>query len=817
MKDILKKLFPYLTGILLFLFLSVAYFNPVIKGDKLAQHDQKTWKGGAKEITDYKEKTGEHSLWTNSLFGGMPSYLVSAYKPNNFFVYLYKFLDFSHPVSITFLYMLGFFIALLIFKVDPWLAMAGAIAYAFSSYFFIIIEAGHLTKALALGFMPPIIAGVYWAYDRNKIGGAVIAGIFLTLQIIVNHLQITYYTFLIILIYGIFIFIKSIKEKTLIDFSKATGFLFAGMLLAILVNFSSIVTIYDYGKDSIRGKSELTDNQHNKTSGLDKDYITAWSYGRTETFTLLIPNLMGGASNGELSENSKIYQDLVNAQVPNAKKIIKQMPLYWGPQPFTSGPVYVGALIFFLFVLGLFLVKGELRWCLLTATLFSIILAWGKNAGFISDFFINYFPGYNKFRTVSMILVIAQFTMPLLGILAIKNIIDKTVTNEQIIKALKWAGGITTGLIVFLMIPGILSYVNANDSQIFPENMIPSLESDRASLFRSDAIRSIFFIAAGVVSIFLFIKNKINKNYFYLILGIAFILDLWIVDKRYLNNDDFVKSREASKVFTPSQCDQYILQDTDPDYRVLNLTVSTFNDASTSYFHKSIGGYHGAKMRRYQDFIDNVLNIELNKIITDLKAQSPVKHIDSTMNLLSGLNMLNTKHIIINPDGFPLINKSALNNAWFVSEVKTVENADEEIQSVIDFDAKNTAIVDKRFEKYLFKFTKDENAKIELTKYAPNNLTYKSKVSTPQLAVFSEIYYEKGWNAYIDGQKVEHFRANYILRAMKIPAGEHKIEFKFEPTVWTMGNQVSLIGSILMILFIAFGIYWEYKNKKKLS
>lgn len=814
MKQTLRKSIPYIAGIIIFLFLSVAYFNPVIKGHKLAQHDQKTWKGGAKEIVDYKEKTGEHSLWTNSMFGGMPSYLINRSRPNNFFVYLYKILDFGHPVSISFLYMLGFFIALLIFKVDPWLSIVGAVAYAFSSYFFIIIEAGHLTKALALGFMPPIIAGVYLAYDRNKIAGALIAGLFLTLQIIVNHLQITYYTLIVILIYGIFILINTIKEKKWKNFTQTSAVLIGAMLLAVAVNFTSIATIYDYGKDSIRGKSELSLNQNNKTSGLDKDYITAWSYGRTETFTLLIPNLMGGASGGELSENSNIYKDLVNAGVADAKKIIKNIPLYWGPQPFTSGPVYVGALVFFLFVLGLFLVKGQIKWWLLTATILSIILAWGKNAGFVTDFFINIFPGYNKFRTVSMILIIAQFTMPLLGILALKNIIDKTVTRQEIIKALKWTGGITLGLIIFLLIPGVLSFENPGDARIFPENMISSLEADRASIFRADAFRSVIFIVLGAAAIILFLFEKINKSYLIIGIGMLFLLDLWNVDKRYLNNDDFQKASVADKVFTVSNCDKYILQDPDPDYRVLNLTVSTFNDASTSYFHKSIGGYHGAKMRRYQEFIDNVLTTEMSKLITGLNERYSMQRLDSLMAKLSGINMLNTKYIILNPNGEPLLNPSAAGNAWFVENVKFVENADEEIIAMQDIDIYELAVVDKKFESKVQKNKIDKASQISLSQYKPNHLTYKTKTNSVQTAVFSEIYYDKGWNAYIDGKPAEHFRANYILRAMNIPQGEHTIEFKFEPKVWAMGNTVSLIGSILMFLFIAYGVFVEYKKQK---
>jgi hypothetical protein len=468
MTPLLKKSLPYLIAIILFLVISFVYFPEVIQGKKLNQHDVQTFKGSAKEIMDYKEKTGEHSLWTNALFGGMPSYLVANYAPSNVVKYIYNVLEFNQkirPASFLFLALLGFFIALLLFDLKPWLAVAGASAFAFSSYFLIIIEAGHITKVLAMCFMPPIIAGVHYAYHKKAWIGAIVLMLFLALQLLVNHLQITYYTLLIILIYLIFELFRTFKEKIVKNFIKTSLILFAGALIAASTNFSQLITAYDYGKDSTRGKSELTFDKENQTSGLDKDYATDWSYGKLETLNLLIPNLMGGASGGPLSENSEMYKELKKIGAPNVKNIIERMPTYWGPQPFTSGPVYLGAVIVFLFVLGLFLVKGNLKWWLLTVTVFSIVLAWGKNFMFLTDFFLDYFPGYNKFRTVSMILVIAQFSIPVLGILALKNIIEKKVTAQEIFKAIKWSVGILGGIILLLLInPGILSFKGSDDA-----------------------------------------------------------------------------------------------------------------------------------------------------------------------------------------------------------------------------------------------------------------------------------------------------------------------------------------------------------------
>jgi len=833
-KKKITQFLPYITAIVLFFILSLSYFPEVIQGKKLNQHDKKTYLGASKEIKDFREKTGENTLWTNSMFGGMPAYLISNYTPNNIFKYIQKYINWSsytRPANFIFFALLGFFIALLLFGVDPWLSIVGATAFAFSTYYLIIIEAGHLSKVGAMAYMPPIIAGVHYAYNKDKLKGAMVMLFFLGLQLYINHLQITFYTLLIILIYVFFQIINHIKEKKFKQFIYSSGFLLVAGIIAISVNMTNLSTAYDYGKDSIRGKSELTFDKNIQTSGLDKDYATEWSYGKLETLNLLIPNLVGGSSSSALSKDSKMYEELQNLGAQNAGKIIKSMPTYWGTQSFTSGPVYIGAIIIFFFVLGLFLVKGTLKWWLLTATILSILLAWGKNFMFLTDLFLDYFPGYNKFRTPSMILVIAEFTIPLLGILAIKQIIDQKTEKKDIFKALKWSTGIVAGLIILLLInPGILSFSGESDKIIFQRSfglgndpqstgilnkLLSAIQEDRASLFRRDAFRSLGFILSSVLLIWLFILKKIKKTYLLLGLGLLILVDLWAVDKRYLNSEDFVSKRVERIPFTASIADKFILKDPDPDFRVLNLTVSTFNDATTSYFHKSIGGYHGAKMRRYQELINYAINNEIKMLFTALNESSSELQIQSTLMNLSVLNMLNTKYIILSPNMIPMMNKFRLGNAWFVNSIKEVENANEEIQAIQNFNPEQTAVIDKKFKDQFFKFKKDSSATIKLTNYAPNKLTYKSETNNDQLAVFSEIYYAKGWKVYIDGKLTPHMRANYVLRALKVPAGKHKIEFKFEPEIWNWSIKISLAGSIIFILLLLLIIYFEFFRKKQ--
>ena len=806
-----------------FFLISLAYFIPdVLEGKKINQHDIVQFKGMSKEIVDHRAKYGEEPLWTNSMFGGMPAYLVSTqYKTNllrqvHRVFMLYNF----RPVCFVFLYMVGAYIALLLFGVSPWLSFAGAVAYGFSSYFFQIIQAGHNSKVLALGYMPPIIAGVYAAFRGKAMLGSLVTGIFLGLQILMNHLQITYYTLLIIIILGIIELVLAIRNKTIAVFLKPFPWLILFVILAIGANFSNLYTTYEYGKYSIRGPSELSVNEENKTSGLDKDYATQYSYGITETFNMMIPNFMGGSSGGALKENSHTYKFLKGAYGTSvARDFIKGVPLYWGEQIQTAGPVYIGAVIVFLFVLGLFLVKGPLKWWLAIVTLFSILLAWGHNFPVLTNFMLDYFPGYNKFRTVTMTLVMAEFAMPFLAILAMREIISGEIPKKEFIKALKYSFFGLGGLIlIFLMISGSFNMSTPFDSQRFQglNDLIDAVEKDRLAIFRSDAFRSLVFISLTATLVYFAFIKKIKLNTLIALLVFLVLADLWPVNKRYLNSKDFVTSKEDKTPFTASTADLLIMQDKDPDYKVLNISLSPLQDASTSWFHKSLGGYHGAKMRRYQDLFDHNIQGEIMNLIGTLQKNPVPFAVDSTMATLNALNMLNTRYIIYNPEAPPLVNKSEKGNAWFVRNIKMVANADEEIAAVSTFDPGTEAIIDQRFKDNLegFRPAADSTATIKLTEYRANYLKYVSSASTEQLAVFSEIYYDKGWQASIDGKPAPHFRADYILRSMRIPSGNHTIEFKFHPSSYFFGEKVSLASSLLLIL-LALGTGWKEWKKSK--
>ena len=822
-ESIKKHWLPIVSAMVLYFIVSVVYFSPVIQGKVLAQHDKMVWLGSSKESKDFQDKTGEKTLWTNSMFSGMPTYLINNLSDGNKLWFLHRVInlnDFLRPVPFLFLFLIGFFIALMAFGVNPWLSLVGSFAFAFSTYLFLFIQAGHITKVIALGYMAPIIAGVYLAFNKKLLWGSILMSVFLSLQILVNHLQITYYTFLIVLIFIIFQFVNDIREQRLKSFLKTSAFLLLGAILAIGSNFLSLSTVYDYGKDSIRGPSELTSDKDNRTSGLDKDYITAWSYGQFESFNLLIPNLMGGASQSDLGTKSETYKVLKSMRQPNAKKIVKQMPTYWGTQPGTGGPAYIGAFIIFLFVLGLFIVKGQIKWWLLTATILSLFLAWGKNMIWFTDLFLDYFPGYNKFRAVSTTLVMAELTMPLLAILGLQKIITGQYDIKIIKKQLWYTLALVGGLIVLLMLylsASSTAFVGLNDTAIFGQNDVlkEAIRADRASMFRSDALRSLFFVLLGFGAVYFFITQKLKRNGFLILVALAIVVDLWTVDKRYLNNDSFVKESKKNAQFLPTQADQSILKDTDIHYRVLNIAVSTFNDASTSYFHKSIGGYHGAKMRRYQELIEHYIVPEIRKLGSTLQTNATQEAVLQTLNQLYTINMLNGKYIIYNPSSPAIFNPSANGNAWFVEDYKVVANADEEIQTLGTINPKKTAIIDQRFKNQIFEFKKDLSANIELTSYEPNRLIYQTKTQSDQLAVFSEVFYDKGWKAFVDGEEVPHFRVDYILRAMKIPAGEHTVEFKFDPEIYSTGKIIGIISSLLLLLLLASGFIYDYKYQKK--
>jgi len=822
-KDLLNRSLPHIFAVVLFLLISFVYFSPLLEGKKLQMSDVRNYKGMAQEVKDFRQETGKEALWTNRMFGGMPAYLISVKNNANIFWYVDKFLKIGErPASYLFICLLGFYITLLIFGAGPWLSIVGAIAFSFTSYFFIVIEAGHTSKAVAMAYMSPFIAGVYMAYRRNLLLGCAVTAFFLALGIFANHPQINYYAGLTILIYGIVELVQTIKERSYQHFLRVTGFLLITLVLVVGTNFGSLWRIYEYGEYSMRGSSELTKDKEDQTSsGLTKSYATAWSYGIDETLTLFIPNFAGGSSHGELNTKSNVYKELNRRNVPNARQIIKQLPLYHGAQPFTSGPVYVGAVVFFLFFLGLFIIKGPIKWWLLIATVFSIMLAWGKNFMPLTEFFLDYFPGYSKFRTVSMTLVIAEFTMPLLAFIAIKQVFEKKIDKEQFLKGFKYSFYIVSGLaLIFTLMPGLLSnFTASSDSQLgWPDFLIKALREDRRAMLQKDALRSLIFVVLTAGLVYLIFKQKVKQKYAYMMLGALVLFDMWPVNKRYLNNEDFAPERVIEQPYKPSQADRFILNDEEQDFRVLDLTVNIFNSSRTSYFHNAIGGYHGAKMQRYQDMIDYHIHREIRNIGAVLQKKVQANDIHDVLKQQEILNMLNTKYIIYNQKAQPIKNPHRDGNAWFVDNFRWVGNADEEIDELKSIDPSRTALIDKRFEDVveIDNINMDTTASIHLVQYKPNHLTYTYTAAKSQIALFSEVYYPKGWNAFIDEQPAPHFRANYILRGMVLPEGKHTVEFKFEPRSYFLGSKVSYACSALVLL-LTLGVfaYFLYQVQQK--
>ncbi len=823
MKSIKNINLHYVYPIFIFFLLSIVYFIPdVFEGKRIQQHDILQFKGMSKEIVDHRAEFHEEPLWTNSMYGGMPAYLVSTQYKSNVLRQIHRIftLDNFRPVCFLFIYMTGAYIALLLFGLSPWLSFAGAIAYGFSSYFFQIITAGHVSKVYALGYMPPVIAGVYAAFRGKYILGSIVTGLFLGLQILMNHLQITYYTLLVIVVFGLIELIAAIRNKSLAEFVKPFPWLIFFVVLAVGANFSNLYTTYEYGKYSIRGPSELSTDPENRTSGLDKDYATQYSYTLGETFNLMIPNFMGGSSAEKLSENSNTYKYLKSAYgTPVARDFVKNVPTYWGEQLQTAGPVYLGAVAVYLFILGLFILKGPIKWWLSAVTIISIMLAWGHNFPMLTNFMLDHFPGYNKFRTVTMTLIIAEFAVPFMGILTINEILKGNLSKKDFIKSLKYATFGLGGLIlIFIAIAGSFDMSSPFDQQRLQglNELIDAVEKDRLAIFRSDAFRSLVFVLLTAGLVYFAYLKKIKTGAVIAILAVLLLADLWPVNKRYLSSRNFGTIKEDRTPFNPSTADMIILKDKDLNYRVLNISLSPLQDASTSYFHKSIGGYHGAKMRRFQELYDHYIQDEIMRLIGTLQTRAVPVAIDSTMATMNALNVLNTRYIIYNGEAPPLVNKSELGNAWFVNEIIPVTNADEEINAFGNIDPANEAVVDTRFNSYIegFNPVPDSSARITLTEYRANYLKYSSTAKSEQFAVFSEVFYDKGWQAYIDGTPAPHIRADYLLRAMKIPEGSHTVEFKFHPKSYYLGEKVSLASSLLMLLLAAGVFYMEWKKKK---
>jgi hypothetical protein len=659
--------------------------------------------------------------------------------------------------------------------------------------------------------MAPMIGGIYYSYRHNAVKGSLFTAFILSLEILANHPQITYYAMICLLVFVITEFIYSIREKAIAKFIKTSAILIVPFIIAIGINFGNLYTIYEYGKYSIRGKSDLTTENKNLSAGLDRDYIVHWSYGIDETFNLLIPNYKGGAS-APFDRDSETVRTLrQNNNASAANMLLK----YWGTQPGTDGPHYVGAIVLFLFVLGLIIIKGREKWWLLIATLLSIVLAWGSNFMPLTNLFIDYFPGYNKFRAVTMILIISQFCIPLLGALALRDIFNGTLSRKDLLKGIKIAGGITGGfLLLTIIIPGVAgSFLNRGEMD-YPPWLKNALITDRKALLRNDSIRSLIFIILATGTILGFIYGKIRKEYSIMALGLLVLLDLWTIDKRYLNADRFEKPSVIRKSLTPTTADDIILNDKSY-YRVLNLN-STFNDNSpTSYFHKSIGGYHGAKLKRYQELIDSSIMRDLGLFSLMAGKATSIEELLPVFKQTSILNMLNTKYIIYNPDAPPLLNQNAFGNAWFAEKPLIVENADMELTTLNKINPAREAVIDKVFEDQVNDtlYPVIEGEKIALISYQPNELIYKYSTQSEKLALFSEIYYPAGWKCFVDGNESKYFRADYVLRAMIVPAGDHEIKFTFEPASYILGNNVSLASSIVLILLIAG--FLGYKLKKR--
>lgn len=810
MKEFLKKRIPHIIAVLVFIVIGIIYFAPAVLDNKaLPQGDAISAQGMGKDLRDYHEETGEYAFWSNRMFGGMPANYTFLPPVFNLFSEIGRALllwNIFPNVSIVFLYLLGFYIFLISIGCKSWLSAIGAVAYAFATYNILIIEAGHVNKALVMATMAPIIGGIILCYRKKYLWGTIITLMFAGLNIYWNHQQITYYLLLIILVLGIVYLIYAIREHTVKDFLKSSAILFVVGCLAVLPAVGHLLTTMDYTKESMRGGAVLQNNAQGQkeSSGLDIDYAFAWSYGKGESMTLLIPDFYGASSHYNIGKTSDTYELLRSSG--QADQFCKHAPTYWGDQPFTGGPTYVGAIICFLFLLGMQILKGREKWWLLAATIISLVLSWGRNFAIVNDFLFYHLPLYNKFRVPAMALVIAELTMVTMAVLALKEIICNKENRMQYLRPMYRAAGITGGLCLLFALfgSGLMSFSSPTDATYrnYPQ-LVEALRADRQHLLSADAWRSFFFIAAAFGGLWFYIKKSLHTKHLLILMGILILLDLWMVDKRFLNKDSFVPKRQAKEIVaTPA--DRLILQDKDPDYRVLNLSTNTFNESMTSYFHKSIGGYSPAKLRRYQDIIDYYFTKEIN------------------MNVL---NMLNTRYIIVPSQQGPQVqkNEQALGNVWFVDELKWVDTPDEEIRFLKDVDPAKTAVIDKAWKKQNIAWetllpVQDTADFIRLKEYVnPGELVYESRSSQPHFAVFSEVFY-KTWKAYIDGKEVPLVRVNYILRGLSIPAGEHKIELKCIDEVYLRGKQISLIGSIIVgisLLGLVGLAVWRVVKKKK--
>ena len=825
-----KAWLPDALVVVMFVVISFAYFFPAdIEGRVLYRHDASAGRGAGQEAYEYLQRTGERTRWTNALFGGMPTYQLSpSYNSTELLTDATTVYHLGLPENVwyVFVYLLGFYILLRAFDFRQYLAALGAIVWAFSSYFFIIIAAGHIWKVMALAYLPPMIAGVVLAFRGKYLWGLVVTAIFAAFEVLANHVQMTYYYLFIILGIVIAFCIEGLRKKQYQHLAKAVAACLAAAAIAVCLNLSNLYHTWQYGQESMRGKSELVkQNAENQTnSGLDRDYITQWSYGVDETWTLLIPNAKGGSHHIHLADEKKAMERCD----PELAQYVGQWYLYWGDQPFTAGPVYVGAFVLMLFILGIFVVKGPMKWALLVVTILSILLSWGRNFMPFTDFFIDYVPMYAKFRTVSSILVIAEFTIPLLAMLALKEWLNP---NRETIRLKKWplwvAYGLTAGLAaLFALMPSaFFDFTSANDvaqlkGMLPDEYLAPFLENVakvRQAVFTADCWRTVLVVSIGMAVLLLYRYRKLQATWTVALLTLLCLIDMWQVNKRYLNDSMFVSKTVREEPMPKSSAIDHILQDQTPDFRVLNLASDTFNENETSFYVKSIGGYHAAKLRRYQELADACIRPEINKLghaISEAAGDMTKINGDS---LYPVLNMLNTKYFILPLQGgqtVPLENPYSYGNAWFVDRIHYVDNANEELEQTGRLPLRHEAVADKKFREQLGNAVEQDTLSVvRLTAYEPNKLTYEVNSDKGGIVVFSEIYYP-GWTATVDGEEVELGRVNYVLRALQVKPGKHEVMLSFFPKSIDRTETIAYIAYGVLLLIMIVGLWQGYRRRQ---
>ncbi|MFK8005344.1 MAG: YfhO family protein [Saprospiraceae bacterium] len=823
--SIFQKALPHVVAIVSFLVICCLYFSPQLNGKVIQAGDTESYISSSKEIKDYNERTGDHTLWTNSMFGGMPAYQISGGNTTNALRYVERTsnLFIPRPIGYFFAMMLGFYVMMLLLGVNPWLSLIGAIAFSITTNNLVLFGAGHMTKLRTFAFFGIMFGGIVLAFRKKYLTGGILFALGLGIDLYANHIQMTYYFFLFLGIYGLIEMIRHSQRGEIKSFGKAVLYLGIGGLLAIGSSASSLWTTYEYSKDTMRGAPILTQESSavetsSNTKGLEWKYAMQYSNGWLDLFSSFIPGVVGGGGGEIISDNSATARYL---KKDNGKR---RAPLYWGAvgkSYSTGGPIYFGAAMFFLFLLGMLTVKGSIKWGIGAGVLLTMLLSLGDNFEFFNRLFFDYFPLYNKFRTPNSVLAITAFLIPVLGTLAISEIIQGKTSKKELLKSLYIAVGILGGICLFFALMGgsffDFTYDLRDANYASNPEFMSALKVDRASLMQSDSFRSLGIILAIAGLIWAFLTDKIQQNI--LLVGIALITigDLWTVGKRYLGADKFVKKNKIAATRTPRPVDAAILKNssTDPNFRVHDLSINAFNSASTSYFHKTIGGYHPAKLQRFQDLIERNIQSEDNALRQTLSKASSLDAINSATANLTVFNMLNTKFFIGNPDGAPIPNANALGNAWFVDNVKVVGTANEEINSLRGLNPESTAIVHNEFQDYVSGLNIQKNGSINLTNYEPNHLTYQSNSTSEQIAVFSEVWYgpNKGWQAFIDDQPVDHIRVNYALRGLKIPSGQHKIDFKFAPSSYQMGRMITLIFSLIILGGFLWLLFTSAKTK----